>query len=79
MGRLIAGFIVFVAILAVINMTYPGRLILRYLLIILIVAMLLYSSAQVAYLLNAVGDATITQTAQGAPTQGTTIQGATPL
>lgn len=68
MGRLIAGFVIFVAILFVINLTYPGRIILRYLLILFIVSLLLLSSTQIAYLLNAIGDPTITQAAQGAPT-----------
>lgn len=72
MGRLIAGFVVFALILALINVTYPGRIVVRYLLLLFILSMLLLSSGNIAYLLGAVGDPTITAQAQKGQ-QGATI------
>lgn len=72
MGRLIAGFALFVVILSLLNLTYPGRIIIRYLLILFLVSLLLLTSTQVAYLLNALGDPTVTASAQGTKTQGAT-------
>lgn len=58
MGRVIAGFTILIVVLAMLNMTYVGRIIIRYALILLIVSLLIASGSQVAYLLGAVGDAT---------------------
>ena len=66
MARLIGGFLVFMLLIGLIGATYPGKLFIRYFLILFTVSLIVYSGYNIAYLLDAVGNASLSSKAEGA-------------